>query len=79
MSQAEIKIDKKIPAPRRRIAGWHKYPFPDMKPGDSFFAPEANVSSLMTTANYHKKNGQKYTARAVVEKGIPGARIWRVE
>ena len=77
----EMKIDKHIPPPP---AFGQKYPFRHMEPGDSVFFPGENKSdkqhpAYMTVRNYVKRDGWRVAVRSVVENGVKGIRIWRVE
>ena len=60
-----------------------KYPFPQMRNGDSFFRPNMTASSLGCAGRAHfrkhPKPGCKFMARKVTENGVKGARIWLVE
>lgn len=83
-----MQIDKHVPLPAPRAyrgkGGVLKYPFREMVPGDSAFFPGEHKSSkhhpaFMTARNYVKRHGWRITTRAVVEDGVKGIRIWRVE
>ena len=65
-----IKIESGIPMPA-------KFPFAEMKVGDSFLVPEGmNKSTVAVYANRHaKKTGTKFTVRKTAE----GYRCWRIE
>ena len=68
----EIKIEKGIPIPERS-----KYPFAEMKPGDSIFIPgkKANQLSLATHTQKLRAKGWRFCSRTVDD----GARVWRIE
>ncbi len=77
-----MQIDKHIPVPPD--ATKRKYPFRDMQPGDSAFFPGENLRhkqhrAYMSARNYVKSKGWKIAVRSVVEDGVKGIRIWRVE
>jgi hypothetical protein len=56
------------------------YPFAKMEIGDSFFIPKKTSADISSSGVYWaKKLGHKYSARSVIENGIPGTRIWRVK
>ena len=65
-----IKIESNIPMPTR-------FPFADMKVGDSFLAPEGTNKSLVAVyaSRHAKKTGTKFTVRRTPE----GIRCWRIE
>lgn len=70
-----IKIDKGIPMPTGRV----KYPFAQMKVGDSFAFPIRNRSSVaMSAINYAlKHDGTKFTVSA--KRGATEGRCWRIK
>jgi len=77
MNETNFKIEKGIPIPRRTGSGRKpKYPWAEMKKGDSFFVMRQTINRLgscMVRAG--KRLGMKFSART--EKG--GVRIWRVK
>lgn len=82
---SEFKIEKGIPLARITGRGHApmKYPFPEMKVGDSFSVPaEANVTRralsdrVQRSAAYARKTlGRKFKLRS----NETGIRIWRTE
>lgn len=58
-----------------------KYPFGDMKAGESFFT---NAKGIASAASYYAKRHSsdilkiKFTTSKVTEEGIAGMRVWRV-
>jgi hypothetical protein len=71
---SEISITKGLPTPHR---GRAKYPFRDMEVGDSFFAPGASVIGLHGCARRHRP--KRFTCRSLVENGVGGVRVWRIQ
>jgi hypothetical protein len=70
----EVKIEKNIPLPKQRV---RKYPFENMKVGDSFYS-EVAPSSLLTCAKHFCKKyypNWNFTVRKINK----GARIWRTK
>lgn len=63
-----IKSSVPLPAPRA------KYPFAQMKVGDSFFADRYRAAQAAAW-KYGVRNGMRFTVRE--ENG--GVRVWRVE
>jgi hypothetical protein len=65
-----IKIESGIPMPA-------KFPFAEMKVGDSFLVPESTSRNVVTVyARRHAiKTGMKFTIRKTSE----GYRCWRIE
>jgi hypothetical protein len=80
-------IDRHLPTPPPTNGRPRKYPFPDMKPGDSFAVPLSNVQrdgedhaavKLRAAAiRYAGTHGGKFTVRTDRQAGE--ARCWRVE
>ncbi len=73
------EIDERVPVPKPRLGGG-KYPWGEMKVGDSFFVavdkepPSAVQGTVSGSARaYGKKHGQKFTTR-IVDGGV---RVWR--
>jgi hypothetical protein len=83
-----MEIESDVPIPKRGIGRPRKYPFPDMKVGDSFAVPlgEARTTKrgyLVTyriaqaAKVYQRRHGGKFIAHSVTDKNE--ARCWRVE
>jgi hypothetical protein len=89
-----FKIDDDVPLPR---PGWRggrrcKYPFNELKVGQSFFTPAETkdakdrnrccrrLSSCATSfAKSRRKQGlMRFAVRRVEEDGITGVRVWRL-
>ena len=68
-----IKLDKNIPLPQKTKRG-SKYPWGDMKVGDSFFV-EGEPKGLYNSA---KEYNIKITVRKWEEGNKKGMRVWRV-
>jgi hypothetical protein len=75
---APIKVDKGIPIPEPAQGQRSRYPWAELKVGDSFFAPKSTTASAASfrsgIAKHAKQRGMKFTAR-LVEGGV---RVWRV-
>ena len=81
MRYKKYQIDKRIPLPPRKANAHSKYPWREMKPGDSFFVPHATHKWFTGgISNSRRKLGKhvKFAQRSVVEHGVNGIRIWRV-
>tara|TARA_R100001086_G_scaffold236180_1_gene159522 strand:- start:218 stop:493 length:276 start_codon:yes stop_codon:yes gene_type:complete len=90
---ADFKLTSNIPVPTDFRSTELKYPFEDMKVGDSFFiAPEYEDETVKRLSNriaqarqsYQKRcikqgNEVRFTQRMWVEEEVAGCRIWRVE
>lgn len=76
--ESMIKIDKDIKPPKHVTDGTRrrKYPFREMKPGDSFFIEGASSSSVCSSSmSIYRVKGWKFgTAK---EDG--GLRVWRLK
>ena len=71
----EFPIEKGVPVTRRTSAGGtRKYPWNEMKVGDSFFVPEKTAGQLSITIA-SRATGFMFTTRT--ENG--GIRVWRIE
>lgn len=70
-----FKIDKNVPIPGR--LGRHaKYPFEQMRVGDSFEVPKSQESGMRAAASqYGKQHNVKFATRATKN----GRRCWRVK
>ena len=83
------KIDKDMPIPPPRRSATAKWPWHDMQPGDSFFAPgyvqvlaQRTVDKerlLTTSAGKWTTPGTSWASRLVTEDGVRGVRVWRVK
>ena len=74
------EIEEKVPMPKPRLGG-AKYPWGEMKVGDSFFVAVENEqpSTVQGTVAgsaraYGKKHGNKFTTR-IIDGGV---RVWRI-
>lgn len=73
----DIKIDKNVPLPR----SWRvqKYPWHQMKEGESFFTT-LDTQTLRSALSYAvRRKGGSFTTRRVVENETPGIRVWCIE
>lgn len=72
-------IETNVPCPSPRGRGSKpKYPFAEMKVGDSFLATDSTAKQVGMAAvcwAKHHKNGFKFSCRTLPD----GARCWRVE
>lgn len=70
-----VKIDKSIPFPRKEDRPT-KYPWSDMKKGDSFVHLKYIENAQADASYYSKKFGKVFKARRDL-RGI--VRVWRLE
>lgn len=71
---SSIKIDKGVPVPNS-YAKKHKYPFPELEVGDSFFVATSPGKLSSQAWAMGKRLKRKFTVRAV-EGGV---RVWRIK
>ena len=68
----KIERDVALPPARSRV---RLFPFPDMRPGDSFLVENSGTVVRAAASRYARKNGMRFVTRRV-EGGV---RVWRVE
>ncbi len=74
-----FEIEKGIPIPNMGTKK-DKYPWRNMKIGDSFFVANKTVKIMGPCAHHIAKNrDMKFSVRTVEENGKKGVRIWRIE
>lgn len=79
VTETEFKIDKGIPLPPPAKGGRNgKYPWREMEVGDSFFMPGAARSGAPQYLA-GQRTGFRFSSRGVIENGVKGRRIWRIE
>lgn len=71
-------IDRGVPLPPPKPLYQRKYPFRDMRVGDSFFAPGKTRQQLKTSIRYATCECRQFTTRRVTENGVTGLRVWRI-
>jgi len=70
-TKMSIKIDSNVKIPSSSYGvGIGKYPWHNMKPGDSFFVPEAKTRPATPLF--------KTKSRVCVENNVKGIRVWKV-
>lgn len=72
----DIKIDHNVKIPTTTLRG--KYPWREMKKGDSFFSEKKHLSGISAAAALRIGNGCKFVTKSVTESGKNGTRVWRV-
>lgn len=83
----EFKIEQGVPLPSRNYTGKKgksKYPFAQMRSGDSFFVPVKTTARA--TATNLSANGRKWAisnnlsnVHFVIRRVEDGVRIWRID
>ena len=79
-----VEIDKGVPRPEKAVKvrrlRYLKLPTKRMDVGDSYFVPGVSAMGLQNAARHARVElGYKFDAYTVVEGGVWGARIWRIE
>lgn len=72
-----IRIEKNVPVPTANGGRYRacKYPWRELKPGQSFYVPNGNRASINAgVQNWSKKLNAKFTVRTM----DGGIRVWRV-
>jgi hypothetical protein len=73
------KIEAGVAVPAKAFGGRSqeaKYPWRDLQVGQSFFVPDAKMSTMSSNAHYRGvKLGVKFTCRKIGD----GVRVWRIE
>jgi len=75
-NNTEFKIESGIPMPKIRHGRKSTFPWQKLEPGQSFFVPDGNVSSLKSLC-YQNSSPTGRRFRALVEGN--GVRVWRTE
>ena len=72
-----IKIERNVPIPKNNSGGTpYKYPWVELKVGDSFLAPNITVNVIGGSKRpAEKKTGFKFVCRTV----NGGVRVWRIK
>lgn len=69
------EIDRKMPLPALRS----RYPFDEIKVGESFFAPKLKRSSVWSyLSGMQRKTNKRFACRTLTEDGVEGVRVWRL-
>ncbi len=76
------KIEKNIAIPSRRMyargQSAKKYPFEEMKKGDSFMVKTTSKTKIATVRTYANKIGRKNNLKFVTRRVPGGLRVWKV-
>lgn len=79
-STSTIPVQSGIPIPEASRTRASIYPWATMGDGDSFFLPGKSKKSFTSTAAAAaKRHGFRTRVAEVVEDGVSGCRVWRVE
>ena len=76
-----FEVESDIPIPPGGTGHWHKYPWGDMKVGDSFFVPNPPDGQRNPAYSSVYNRGRKgdSNSRYSCRKEPGGLRVWRVE
>lgn len=74
MENNGFKIESGIPIPSK--SGDSRYPFREMKVGDSFFVPGKKAANLAGCLGYYRT---RYKITLVTRTVDGGVRVWRTE
>ncbi len=72
-----FKIDKGIELPPERVK--NSYPWKELSIGDSFFVPNMRSGARQGLQSISARHGIRIAVRSVVENGVKGVRVWRIE
>ena len=73
-----IPIDENVPMPEPKVGGRvKKYPFEDMKVGDSFWCERGAHSMNSYHYQLRQRTGMKFKSEEEIQDGIRGSRTWR--
>jgi hypothetical protein len=72
-----FKITDDIPVPG--LKGKEKYPWSQMKIGQSIFIPGDSYRAGQAAKKWGKERGVTFIARLLVENGVKGLRVWRTK
>lgn len=76
----EFQTDVPMPSPASGPGRPPEYPFRTMPVGASFFVAGMSQKKMSaTTYRYYKEYGMKFSTRKVMENGVEGTRVWRME
>lgn len=74
--RSAVKVERGIPIPHATVGRHPKWPWKQMRVGDSFLIPGAKERSASSMAGHAGKvNGMKFVVRTVAG----GVRVWRVK
>jgi hypothetical protein len=72
-------IESKVPYVKISKPRATKYPFPDMKVGDSFFVPADDTKAIPRVRSAASLWAQRYNRKLATRVVDGGVRVWRVK
>lgn len=73
-----IKVEKKKPIPERKAGVPSKYPFKDLKIGDSFLIPDKAKKNGIYSSLAHFNKGRSNPIKITIRIEGVGLRVWRI-
>ncbi len=73
-----IKVDKKKPIPERKTGLPSKYPFKELKVGDSFFIPDKAKKNGIYACLAHFNKKKAIPIKITIRIEGEGLRVWRI-
>lgn len=71
------EIENGVPIPKK-ASGVKKYPFEDLKVGQSFWTTTSSYTMSPLAYKWGKELGRKFTVRSMSDGTEHGVRVWRV-
>lgn len=79
MTDDKIRIRKSRKVPEKPRQGRpRKYPLPDLKVGENFFAPRCLVQTMISCIGFYRRRHAPDRAFIVKAEGV-GVRVWRTK
>lgn len=76
---SELTIEKGISIPAARLGRPVSTVFSKMEVGDSVFMPKKCAGNVSNFTKTQRSRGMRFTSRKLVENGVSGVRVWRIE
>ncbi len=73
-----IKVDKQKPIPERKRGPVSKYPFKDLKVGDSFLIPDKTKKNGIYSSLAHFNKGRRKPIKITIRIEGDALRVWRI-
>lgn len=75
----EFKIEKDVPMPKVYNGRTCRYPFAEMRIGDSFFVAESVATSNSVGSSVHYFRKKNKSVKFAVRREQGGCRVWRTK
>lgn len=73
-----IKVEKKRPLPEKKRGAPGKYPFKDLRVGDSFLIPDKTKKNGIYSSLAHFNKKQRFPIKITIRIEEDGIRVWRI-